>query len=489
MEENTNEKAKKRNKIIGVTIGLVIVAIVAVSISYAYWQVTKTQQDKNTMISACLDLDLTSETEGIKLQSAIPISDAEAALLTGYTFKVTNKCSYDIKYTIGLDALESTNNNYMDFKYVDVKLDDNAKSNYAALEDVVRDDVRASKKLSVAKVKANAANTHTLRAWIDVNTPVDQNAKSFKGKIYITATQADNQKKITNYGAELASGDVSRDSSSSVTYAVYDSGTLVYSGEGKALTTEGYMFLEKIYFPLVGLTDEEKSYNDTNESASLMQLILFASYVNNLNDDEWKTVMGDDSLTAETAKAQVAEMINASSNPTLAKSIYDKCLAVNINKVVLEDGITSLSSGMLPFFADTIEFSPSVTEIEGGSITYDFMIRNLTIPETVTTFAGAFEYVNIENLTINAKASELSFAGTINNLKIGNDTGLTTLNFIKDGLTTKKIYIPSTVTNITGTNYYIENKPSVELYMYGPQRTITGLTESEFKFVTWNYTE
>lgn len=485
MEENTNEKAKKRNKIIGITIGLVIVAIVAVSISYAYWQVTKTQQDKNTMISACLDLDLTSETEGIKLQSAIPITDAEAALLTGYTFKVTNKCSYDIKYTIGLDALESANNNYMDFKYVDVKLDDNAKSNYAALEDVVRDDVRASKKLSVAKVKANAANTHTLRAWIDVNTPVDQNAKSFKGKIYITATQADNQKKITNYGAELASGDVSRDSSS-VTYTVYDSGTLVYSGEGKALTTEGYMFLENIYFPLVGLTDEEKAYNDTNESVDVMQLVSFASYVNNFNDDEWKAMMGDDSATAETAKAQVAEMINASSNPTLAKSIYDKCLAVNINKVVLEDGITSLSSGMLPLFADTIEFSPSVTEIEEGSLS---MIRNLTIPETVTTFAGAFEYAYIENLTINAKTSELTFSGTINNLKIGNDTGLTTLNFVKDGLTTNKIYIPSTVTNITGTNYYIENKPSVELYMYGPQRAITGLTESEFKSVTWNYTE
>lgn len=489
MEENTNEKAKKRNKIIGVTIGLVIVAIVAVSISYAYWQVTKTQQDKNTMISACLDLDLTSETEGIKLQSAIPISDAEAALLTGYTFKVTNKCSYDIKYTIGLDALESTNNNYMDFKYVDVKLDDNAKSNYAALEDVVRDDVRASKKLSVAKVKANAANTHTLRAWIDVNTPVDQNAKSFKGKIYITATQADNQKKITNYGAELASGDVSRDSSSSVTYTVYDSGTLVYSGEGKALATEGYMFLENIYFPLVGLTDEEKAYEDANESADLMQLIMFASYVNNLNDDEWKAVMGDDSLTVETAKAQIAEMINASSNPTLAKSIYDKCLAVNINKVVLEDGITAISAGMFPLFVDTIEFSPSVTEIEEAFLGGSSMIRNLTIPETVTTFAGAFEEAYIENLAINAKASELSFSGTINNLKIGNDTGLTTLNFVKDGLTTKKIYIPSTVTNITGTNYYIENKSTVELYMYGPQRTITGLTESEFKSVTWNYTE
>lgn len=488
MEENTNEKAKKRNKIIGVTIGLVIVAIVAVSISYAYWQVTKTQQDKNTMISACLDLDLTSETEGIKLQSAIPISDAEAALLTGYTFKVTNKCSYDIKYTIGLDALESTNNNYMDFKYVDVKLDDNAKSNYAALEDVVRDDVRASKKLSVAKVKANAANTHTLRAWIDVNTPVDQNAKSFKGKIYITATQADNQKKITNYGAELASGDVSRDSSSSVTYTVYDSGTLVYSGEGKALATEGYMFLENIYFPLVGLTDEEKAYEDANESADLMQLIMFASYVNNLNDDEWKAVMGDDSLTVETAKAQIAEMINASSNPTLAKSIYDKCLAVNINKVVLEDGITAISAGMFPLFVDTIEFSPSVTEIEEVSLSGS-MIRNLTIPETVTTFAGAFEEANIENLAINAKASELSFSGTINNLKIGNDTGLTTLNFVKDGLITNKIYIPSTVTNITGTNYYINDKSTVELYMYGPQRTITGLTESEFKSVTWNYTE
>lgn len=485
MEENTNEKAKKRNKIIGITIGLVIVAIVAVSISYAYWQVTKTQQDKNTMISACLDLDLTSETEGIKLQSAIPITDAEAALLTGYTFKVTNKCSYDIKYTIGLDALESTNNNYMDFKYVDVKLDDNAKSNYAALEDVVRDGVRASKKLSVAKVKANAANTHTLRAWIDVNTPVDQNAKSFKGKIYITATQADNQKKITNYGAELASGDVSRDSSSSVTYAVYDSGTLVYSGEGKALATEGYMFLENIYFPLVGLTDEEKAYNDTNESVDVMQLILFASYVNNLNDDEWKTVMGDDSATAETAKAQIAEMINASSNPTLAKSIYDKCLAVNINKVVLEDGITAISAGMFPLFVDTIEIPASVIEMESMSFS-SVEIRNLTIPETVTTFADALDFATIYNLTINASISNITLNGTYNTLKFSNNTGLTTVSF--DDFNVKKLYIPSTVTTMNYTNG-INDKQNVELYMYGPQRTITGLTESEFKSVTWNYTE
>ena len=485
MEENTNEKAKKRNKIIGITIGLVIVAIVAVSISYAYWQVTKTQQDKNTMISACLDLDLTSETEGIKLQSAIPITDAEAALLTGYTFKVTNKCSYDIKYTIGLDALESTNNNYMDFKYVDVKLDDNAKSNYAALEDVVRDGVRASKKLSVAKVKANAANTHTLRAWIDVNTPVDQNAKSFKGKIYITATQADNQKKITNYGAELASGDVSRDSSSSVTYTVYDSGTLVYSGEGKALTTEGYMFLENIYSPLVGLTDEEKAYNDTNESVDVMQLILFASYVNNLNDDEWKAMMGDDSATAETAKAQIAEMINASSNPTLAKSIYDKCLAVNINKVVLEDGITAISAGMFPLFVDTIEIPASVIEMESMSFS-SVEIRNLTIPETVTTFADALDFATIYNLTINASISNITLNGTYNTLKFSNNTGLTTVSF--DNFNVKKLYIPSTVTTMNYTNG-INDKQNVELYMYGPQRTITGLTESEFKSVTWNYTE
>lgn len=485
MEENTNEKAKKRNKIIGITIGLVIVAIVAVSISYAYWQVTKTQQDKNTMISACLDLDLTSETEGIKLQSAIPITDAEAALLTGYTFKVTNKCSYDIKYTIGLDALESTNNNYMDFKYVDVKLDDNAKSNYDALEDVVRDDVRASKKLSVAKVKANAANTHTLRAWIDVNTPVDQNAKSFKGKIYITATQTDNQKKITNYGAELASGDVSRDSSSSVTYAVYDSGTLVYSGEGKALTTEGYMFLENIYFPLVGLTDEEKSYNDTNESVDVMQLVSFASYVNNFNDDEWKAMMGDDSATAETAKAQIAEMINASSNPTLAKSIYDKCLAVNINKVVLEDGITAISAGMFPLFVDTIEIPASVIEMESMSFS-SVEIRNLTIPETVTTFADALDFATIYNLTINASISNITLNGTYNTLKFSNNTGLTTVSF--DDFNVKKLYIPSTVTTMNYTNG-INDKQNVELYMYGPQRTITGLTESEFKSVTWNYTE
>ena len=83
----------KKNKIIGLSIGILIVLIIVVSSTYAYWQITRTQETPNDIVAACLSLDLndaSEENKGIDLDSAWPISDEEAQTLTGYTFTVTN---------------------------------------------------------------------------------------------------------------------------------------------------------------------------------------------------------------------------------------------------------------------------------------------------------------------------------------------------------------------------------------------------------------
>ena len=70
----------KRNKIIGLSLGILIVLIIVVSSTYAYWQVTRTQETPNDIVAACLNLDLkdaSAENNGINLDSAWPISDEE----------------------------------------------------------------------------------------------------------------------------------------------------------------------------------------------------------------------------------------------------------------------------------------------------------------------------------------------------------------------------------------------------------------------------
>ena len=102
----------KRNKIIGLSIGILVVLIIVVSSTYAYWQITRTQKTPNDIVAACLNLDLkdaSAENKGINLDSAWPISDEEGKTLTGYSFTVTNNCNEEINYVVGLNRVEEEN--------------------------------------------------------------------------------------------------------------------------------------------------------------------------------------------------------------------------------------------------------------------------------------------------------------------------------------------------------------------------------------------
>ena len=79
---------KTKNKIIGISIGILVVLLVVISSTYAYWQITKSQEGSNDIIAACLDIDMESVDGTFALNPAWPLSDDEGKLLEGYTFKV-----------------------------------------------------------------------------------------------------------------------------------------------------------------------------------------------------------------------------------------------------------------------------------------------------------------------------------------------------------------------------------------------------------------
>ena len=184
----------KRNKIIGLSIGILIVLIIVVSSTYAYWQITKTQETPNDIVAACLDLNLEDKSAAIDLDSAWPISDEEGKKLTGYTFTVTNNCNEEINYIVGLNRVEEEN--HLQDSSIKLQLDDNSAFLYSDLSDVEYVDpdnteytARSSKQVSVETISANGTNTHTIRVWVSDEAPVTEQSKKFLGQVFITGGQ------------------------------------------------------------------------------------------------------------------------------------------------------------------------------------------------------------------------------------------------------------------------------------------------------------
>ena len=49
---------KNKNKIIVISIGILVILLVVISSTYAYWQITRSQNDPNSIIAACLDFNV-----------------------------------------------------------------------------------------------------------------------------------------------------------------------------------------------------------------------------------------------------------------------------------------------------------------------------------------------------------------------------------------------------------------------------------------------
>ncbi len=184
---------EKKKKIIILSIAIVAVIAIIAGSTYAYWQITKTQETPNDIVAACLDLNLEDKSAAIDLDSAWPISDEEGANLTGYTFTVTNNCDEEINYIVGLNRVEESN--YLQDSSIRLKLDEKSAFTYSELSDIDYADAentytsRVSKQVSVERIEANGSNEHTIRVWLSESAPVSEQSKIFQGQVFITGGQ------------------------------------------------------------------------------------------------------------------------------------------------------------------------------------------------------------------------------------------------------------------------------------------------------------
>ena len=185
-----------KRKIILTSIIVMLLITLVVAGTYALWQVTKSQSGVNTLTSSCLDINFSDNGDGIALNNTFPTPDSEGIKGSGYQFTVTNNCNNEISYSVNLEALtNSTNTNYIDESNIKIALDNKvgrALTKYETVNVKKEANARFDKELYVGVLGTSdndKSKTHSIKMWMDENTPMTEQNKVFDSKVVVVASQ------------------------------------------------------------------------------------------------------------------------------------------------------------------------------------------------------------------------------------------------------------------------------------------------------------
>ena len=223
----------KRNIIIVLVLSLI--SIITIGISYAFWQVTKTQIEENVITTGCVDVKIENELNQINLGEAYPIEDSDGLELKPFTFTVTNKCNVYTDYEIGLEMLSNTN---LESKYVKVlinqvgiKKSPKLLSNYENESKTIIDGAKEGRILLKGKLDPTTDDNkpskkdYELRLWLDNDSPKSIMNQTFTSKIVINGSQGSEPKpsyEICNQNEESASCTIAKLADEDTTNLIYD---------------------------------------------------------------------------------------------------------------------------------------------------------------------------------------------------------------------------------------------------------------------------
>ncbi len=222
-------KNKKKDILI---ITAILLVVITLGITYAFWQVKFDQEKENVVTISCLKVTMEDEDSPIDLEKAHPISDQEGLSLKPFTFTLTNECDSYASYVVNFEIL---NTSTLNSEYVKVALNDKILGTLGSLteaEPTIKDEGETSNeayKLKEGYLDKNESVDFNLRLWMD-GAVEDGNATSgkiFEGKITITPTYEEEIPSKADmiceeYGEDNASCKLMRKAESDPTNLAYD---------------------------------------------------------------------------------------------------------------------------------------------------------------------------------------------------------------------------------------------------------------------------
>ena len=189
--------AKKKNSVL--LIGLILILVLAIGLSYGYYLLNKVQENNNIAGSKCFKLEFSNESEAINLSNMYPISDEEGKKQVPYSFTITNTCDMLAGYTVNMEMLEGTT---LNSKYLDVLVNNEEiklLSTYEATDTVIANSTE-SRILTKGTLAYNDSADYTVRFWMDKDVEdIESMNKYFASKIVVTAQPSNYSPKDAGY--------------------------------------------------------------------------------------------------------------------------------------------------------------------------------------------------------------------------------------------------------------------------------------------------
>ena len=218
------EKKKNKKKILIYSmLGIITMLIVTLTVTYAYWILTRQQTGENVVNTACLNISFSGEND-ITLDKAYPMNEEQLenflSTATPYHFTIHNECSELASATINLESLNAEAEKQLQDEYINAILYENdyhanlnsvkqlGESIYNDENKVIEDSLHAYK-LHSFTLKGGDTKEFNLLLYMDPDTPMEEDNMnaSWKGKITLSGEYTDN--KFINAGTirEIKSSD------------------------------------------------------------------------------------------------------------------------------------------------------------------------------------------------------------------------------------------------------------------------------------------
>ena len=187
---------KKKSKFSLIIICLII-TLVSIGLSYAYWRFTFISDKANKGTSGCFNIELAEEKDEINLTNAYPITDAEGLKLKPYSFTLRNSCSIFAHYYVNLEMLEGTT---LNSKFIATKINSDAITTLDKYKTATTTMTGSTEARTIAEGYLGAGDSidYTVSFWMDEDVTINDDAmnKVFKSKI-VTVSEPSSYSPVT----------------------------------------------------------------------------------------------------------------------------------------------------------------------------------------------------------------------------------------------------------------------------------------------------
>lgn len=176
---------KKKYSILLVTLSMLLVFIIVLGTSYAYFT-TSVNGKEFVVYTGNLAVNYTKKTDAINIDNLYPMSNSEGLKQSSHEFTVNNNGNIEARYQIRLE-LDNSINNMIPIEYIKLSysMDDGDYSEPILLSNLNSNLVFVKNMI----LKPGLNNSFGIKMWIDLNAPNDVQGKEFKAKVVVDSIQ------------------------------------------------------------------------------------------------------------------------------------------------------------------------------------------------------------------------------------------------------------------------------------------------------------